>query len=352
MPINLNKSNLNILLIQFKPAGDVLPLTPVVKAIKIKYPSARISFLVNEKESILLKDFHLIDNLILIKKLSKKGVANYFKYIIYNFLIIKNVRKIKFDVVIDFIGNPKSAMITLLSGASTRIGRDVGLRSSAYNKIIEKPDPDTNTVIRRLAHLKPIGINPVYIAPEIALNRQDKKFGIDYKKSLMLSANRKIVILAPNSPRSSRRWKAEYFITIGKELIKKYNAKILLVWGPGEEEYTKAIVKSIGDDAEMIPQTTLTEMAAIISKSDLIITNDSGPKHIANALGVRSITIYGPTNPYVWNNIDMKKNPALRADVPCIQCEKRVCPMEKHICMEKLTPGKVLKIVDSILNNR
>jgi heptosyltransferase I len=348
MPINRTISNPNILLIQFKPVGDVLLLTPVVKALKTKYPSARISFMVNEKESILLKNFYHIDNLILVKKISKNGIANYFNYLLYNLSLIKKVRKIKFDIVIDFIGNPKSALLTLLSKSPIRIGRNLGLRSAGYNKIIQKPDADTNTVLRRLAHLKPIGIDTEYIAPEIMLNKQDKKFGEDYIGSLNLPANRKIVILAPNSPRSSKRWKAEYFILVGKALIKKYNAKILLVWGPGEEKYTKAILKSIGENAEMIPLTTLTEMAAIISKSILVITNDSGTKHIANALGVRSITIYGPTNPYVWNDIDMKKNPALRADVPCIQCEKRECPLGHHLCMKNLTPDKVLEAVASI----
>ena len=90
-------------------------------------------------------------------------------------------------------------------------------------------------------------------------------------------------------------------------------------------------------------------MAAIISASDLIISNDSGTKHIANAVGVRSITIYGGSNPFVWNDIDMKKNPALRADVPCIQCEKRECPLGHHLCMKNLTPDKVLETADSIL---
>ncbi|MBN2402831.1 MAG: glycosyltransferase family 9 protein [Spirochaetes bacterium] len=352
---NRNNSNLKILLIQFKPAGDVLLLTPVVKALKIKYPTSWISFMVNEKESVLIKDFSLIDDLILIKKLSRNGLAGYFRYIVYNFTLIKKIRRINFDIVIDFIGNPKSAVITLFSKAPVRIGRKLGFKSIAYNKRIEKPDADTNTVIKRLAHLKPLGIDPAYVSPELTLNMQDKNFGRDYHKSLKLPSGRKLVILAPNSPRRSRRWKAEYFIATGKSLIKEYNCKILLAWGPGEEDYTRKILKGIGSDAEMIPLTTLTEMAAIISTCDLIITNDSSPKHIANALGIRSIAIYGPTNPYVWNDIDMKKNPALQAqqaDIPCIQCEKRECPLKEHTCMEFITPDKVLKIVDLILNSR
>jgi ADP-heptose:LPS heptosyltransferase len=83
-----------------------------------------------------------------------------------------------------------------------------------------------------------------------------------------------------------------------------------------------------------------------------MIANDGGPKHLANAVGIRTITVYGPTNPNVWNDIDMEKNPAVRADVPCIQCEKRECPLEQHICMEKVTPDMVIKIADSILQDK
>ena len=243
MPINSTKSNPNILLIQFKPVGDVLLLTPVVKALKMKYPSARISFLVNEKESILLKDFRLIDNLILVKKISKNGIANYFKYILYNFLLIKKVRKIKFDIVIDFIGNPKSALLTLLSKAPIRIGRNLGLRSIGYNKIIQKPDADTNTVLRRLAHLKPIGIDTEYIAPEIMLNKQDKKFGEDYIKSLNLSANRKIVILAPNSPTKFETMEGSIFYSCRQSAHKKIQCQNIAGLGPGRRRIHQSNTK-------------------------------------------------------------------------------------------------------------
>jgi heptosyltransferase III len=344
-----NKSNLKILLIQFKPAGDVLLLTPVIQAIKNHYPDSIISFLVNEKESILIKDFTPIDNLIKIKKQSKKGLVNYYKYLKENLTLIRLIKKQKFNIVIDYIGNPKSALLTFLSKAPVRIGRELQMRSFAYNNKIRITDKNINTVSRRLLHLQPLGINSGYISPKIYLNETDLFFAYKFIKSLDIRSDRKIIFLAPNSPRSSRRWKPEYYISTGRVLIEKYNSKILLTWGPGEEEYTKAILNGIGSDAEMIPKTSLTEMAAIFSKGYLIITNEGGAKHIANAVGLRSITIYGPTNPYVWNDIDMNKNPAVRADVPCIQCEKRVCPLEHHVCMEKVYPEIILKIAGSIL---
>ena len=343
-----NKLNLNILLIQFKAAGDIVLLTPVVKAIKKNFPNSKLTFMTNEKEVILIKNFKLIDTLFLIKKLTKNTIIDYLKYLKYNLSIFFQIRKNKYDVVIDFINNPKSALITLLSGSPVRIGRK-GKRSFAYNKKIDIKTQDVNTVVRRLMHLSPLGIKPEFISTELVLNKSDVLFAKKYLKSINIKSKAPVIFLAPNSPRSSRKWKAEYFISVGKALIKKYNAEILLGWGPGEEEYTRFISEGIGNNAIMIPPTSLMEMSAIIAKTDLIITNDTGAKHFANALGVRSITIYGPTNPYVWNDIDIKRNPFLRADVPCIQCEKRVCPLEKHLCMEQVTPDMVMKLADSIL---
>ncbi|MBN2038518.1 MAG: glycosyltransferase family 9 protein [Spirochaetes bacterium] len=342
---NLRKAR--FLLIQFKPAGDVLLLTPVVKAIKKKYPDSNITFLVNEKESNLIRDYSLIDDFILVKKHSKKGFKNYFSYLTYNINLISRIRKKKFDVVIDYIGNPKSGLITFLSGSPIKIGRK-GSRSYFYNRKIDIQDKNINTVVRRLCHLKPLNIESDYMPPEININSEDRKTAEKYFNLLKIKPGRPVIILAPNSPRSSRKWPADNFITTGKNLISKYNAKILLAWGPGEEEYTENILQKIGNNAEMLPRTTFTEMAAVFAKSDLIICLDGGAKHIANAVGIRSITIYGPTNPFVWNHPDWNLNPVIRADVPCIQCERRTCPMQQHNCMIEITPDIVMNAVYKI----
>lgn len=339
------KRDLKILLIQFRPAGDVLLLTSVVKALKKKYPESAITFMVNEKESILIRDFPLIDNFILVKKIKKDNLPGYFRYIKYSLSIYLLTFRNRYDVVIDFIGNPKSAIVSFLSRALLRIGRRLGARSFAYNEIIPPYSENMNGITKRLSHLMPLGIDAQYIEPEINFSVEDRKFADAYIKLLDLGPEQKIIFLAPNSPRSARRWKADYFIAAGRALAEKLNAKILIAWGPGEEKYSAHITEGIGGSAEMIPPTSLKEMAAIISFSDIMITNDSGPKHMANAAGVSTVTIYGPTSPRTWNHPDWKTNPVIRADIPCIQCEKNICPMESHLCMEKITPDIVVSAV-------
>lgn len=341
-------SGVKILVIQFRPAGDVLLLTPVVELLKEKIPDAEIYFLVNEKESRLIEHFPLIDRIIPVKSVPRRGL-NFPRYIAATVRLMRKVRRERFDIVIDFIGNPRSAQITFLSRAKMRIGRRVGLRSLAYNRRITRIPERMNTVLKRINHLTPLGIESAYRPPRLYLSDQDKKFASDYIGSLQGDDSRPLVFLAPNSPRPARRWKAESFVTVGKRLIEEYGAKVLLAWGPGEEEYTERIRTGIGNDAEMIPLTNLTEMAAIISHADLMITNCSGTKHIANALGVRTIAVYGPTDPLVWNDPDWERNPALIADIPCIQCERRVCPLDVHRCMEAVNPDMVMHEVGKLL---
>lgn len=344
----MQKEDFKILLIQYRPAGDVLLLTSVVKAIKERYPRSSITFMVNEKESGLIRDFPLIDDFILLKTMKKEGVSGFLKYLTYNLGIFLIALKSSYDVVIDFIGNPTSAIFTFLTRAPMRIGRNLRLRRVAYNIVVPAYHEGMNTVEKRLSHLRPLDIDALYVSPEVFFSEGESAFADEYIESLGIEPDRKILFLAPNSPRSSRKWKREYFVLIGKWLIEKYNAKILLAWGPGEEEYTETITREIGKDAEMIPLTSLKEMAAIISRSGLMITNDSGPKHIANAVGVPTITIYGPTDPGNWNHPDWKANPVLRADVPCIQCERNVCNRERHFCMEGVTPNEVMRAVESV----
>ncbi len=341
-------TGVKILIIQFRPAGDVLLLTPVVELLKEAVPDAEIHFLVNEKESQLIEHFPLIDTIIPVRKIPRRGL-NFLRYIAATMQLMLRVRRARFDIVIDFIGNPRSAQITFLSRAKMRVGRRVGLRSLAYNRRVPRPPEQMNTVLKRINHLAPLGIESAYRPPRLYLSEHDKKFAKGYVSSLDTDDSRPLVFLAPNSPRPARRWKAESFMAVGKQLVQEYGAKVLLAWGPGEEEYTKRIRDGIGGDAEMIPLTNLTGMAAIISHADLMITNCSGTKHIANALGVRTITIYGPTSPLVWNDPDWERNPVLVADIPCIRCERRVCPLDVHRCMEAVTPDMVMHEVGKLL---
>jgi heptosyltransferase-3 len=343
-----DRNDVKILIIQFRPAGDVLLLTPVVELLKERIPDAEIHFLVNEKESQLIEHFPLIDTIIPVRRISRRGL-NFLRYIAATMQLMLKVRRERFDIVIDFIGNPRSAQITFLSGAKMRIGRKVGLRSLAYNRRVPRSPEKMNTVLKRINHLTALGIESTYRPPRLHLSEQDKKFASDYIGSLGGDDTRPIIFLAPNSPRPARRWKAESFMAAGKQLVEEYGARVLLAWGPGEEEYTEHIRAGIGGDAEMIPLTNLTEMAAIISHADLMISNCSGTKHIANAVGVRTIAVYGPTDPLVWNDPDRERNPALMADIPCIQCERRVCPFDVHRCMEAVTPDMVMSEVRKML---
>ena len=349
-PVTL-KPDFKILLIQFRPAGDVLLLISVVRALKKKYPRCRITFMVNEKESSLIRDFSLIDSFILINNINKNNILNYFRYLLYCLSVYAQSFRNKYDVVIDFIGNPKSGLAAFLSRAPIRIGRDLGIRRFAYNNIIPPHRDNMNGVAKRLAHLKPLGIDIEYISPIINFSDKDLIFANCYIKTLNIAPDQRIVIIAPNSPRSSRRWKADYFIETGRALIDRYNMKILIAWGPGEEEYSAIIAGCIGKGAEMIPAATLTELAAIISMAGLVITNDSGVKHMANAAGVGTVTVYGPTSPYTWNHPDWELNPVIRAEVPCIQCEKNICSMENHLCMENVAPQIVLSAVERLIRN-
>jgi ADP-heptose:LPS heptosyltransferase len=95
-------------------------------------------------------------------------------------------------------------------------------------------------------------------------------------------------------------------------------------------------------------KTSLGGLAAVISDLDLYVSNDTGPAHLAEAVGAPSITIFGPEDPRRWASLDQRRHPAVRREVPCSPCPHAVCPID-HRCMRRLTPEMVLSVADRLM---
>src|SRR5205823_2351989 len=105
--------------------------------------------------------------------------------------------------------------------------------------------------------------------------------------------------IIPTHRRASRRWPLDSFAELAHQL-KQSGYAVRLFWGPGEQEYVERLQR-IAPKAQLIPPTSLRQMAALLSRCLLVVTNDNGPMHIAAAVGTPTVTIYGPTDPYAWN---------------------------------------------------
>ncbi len=149
---------------------------------------------------------------------------------------------------------------------------------------------------------------------------------------------------------SSKCWPAEHFARLAELLQERWRCKILLLVGPGEEGIAQRIVdQSRATIINTAPlRVSLAALKPLIQRCELLITNDTGPRHYAVAFDVPHIVLMGPTNPiYTARNLERAR--ILRRELPCMPCHKKTCPLGHHACMREITPAQVAEEAETLL---
>lgn len=310
-----------ILIIQLRRIGDVLMCTPTIKVLRNNYPESFIAFLAEiESEPIVRLNPYLDERIIL----DKKRYGNLF----YLLKIVKDLRNKKFDLVIDFFGNPRSVYFTFLSGARYRLGFGLPYRRILYNLLTSRGTGKEYAALSRLNALKILGIESNDCKLDFFLSDEAHAFASDYFKKGNLDNENLIISLSLTSRRKFNFYSLDRYAQICDWLIQEFSAKIILVWGPGEEEIVKELSSKMKNKPIISPPTpTLLELGAILERCDLHIGNDNGTKHIATAVGKPTFTIYGPNSPLSWTFPDPLKHRYIKKEIQCQNCEN-----EKHRC--------------------
>ena len=147
----------------------------------------------------------------------------------------------------------------------------------------------------------------------------------------------------------SRRWPAERFAAVAVELARREGATIILTGGPDEVETARAVAGVMGCELlNLSGRTSLGGLAAVIRRLDLYITNDTGPSHLAEAVGTPSITLFGPADPHRWAPLDAERHPILHAEVACSPCGFTECPID-HACLRRISSARVVALAERLL---
>lgn len=323
-----------ILLIKPRGIGDVVLSTIVIDNLLNFFPSAKIDYLTEP----FVKP--AIDN---IPQINKVLTFSRNEFI---FKIIREIRRQNYDIVFDLWTNPKTAQITFLSGAKYRVGYSYLGRRYAYNIKATSGRGNHHSAEHNLELLKPLNI-PI-VSKRILFNLdkeklEEAKVFINYN----FSSAKSIVGILPSGSWKSKRVDTSKWIEICKALLKKYAVKFFVIWGPGDEEDSAKIINELNEDAILAPKTDLKLMSAMIKCCDFIISNDSGPMHIAAALNIPILGIFGPTNPHTHRPYSENSGFIYKSDLHCITCDKLECPFN-HECMLNLSIEDILNEVDKL----
>ena len=283
----------SVLLIQLKRVGDVLLCTPLVRALREDGPARRISFLTEEPNADLLRGNPRIDSVLTIPP--RMGVIAWSR-------LCRRLRADRPDAVLDLAGTPRSCFITVISGARSRVGFQVRLpRRWAYNNVII-PDRSKYTVDRRLDLLRAIGVPDRGFATELWLDEQDRAEADRLLVAAGFAPGAPLLAIAPTSRKGAKRWSPDGFAQISAWARERFGAEILLLSGFGEEEQENEVRDVLPGGARRLPEIPrLRTLAALIERSRVLLANDGGPKHIAVALGVPTVTVFVSTAASSWH---------------------------------------------------
>ena len=281
----------NILVIQLRQLGDILLTTPVVRSIKEQCTEARVSFLCHPMGKMILDDNPYIDEVI---------TYNPEQTFWEGLRFLKELRARSFDVVFDYMYNPRSALFCLATGAKSRVSFE-SRRGIFYNKLVKQSKEVDYVVRKKFELLKAMNIptsSEKLILPweKHHLDLVEKFFKVAPQFEL---ASIRVAIAATHR-RKHRRWDLKKYGALADMLVRKWDAQIVWLWAPGEEE----VVDEAMEYCEMVtfksPPTEFRELVAMLSNCDLFIGNSNGSSHVAVAAGIHSLQIHGPSLARSW----------------------------------------------------
>ena len=327
---------MNILVIHTAFIGDIALSTPFVRALSDTYPGANLYYLTTPAGATLLQNNPLIKEVVVFDKKGKdKGLKGFFK-------TVKLLRKYKLNKVFILHRYLRSSFLGYFSGAKERIGFDIASGSFLYTKKI-KYRKDLHEIDRLLKFVdgEP-GKYKVEIYPsDVNADNIDKiwqKYDIKEQK---------IIAVAPGSKWYTKMWPREYFDDLLERLSRLDNVKTVLVGGKEDKEIE---LKNENMAIDLRGETSLLDLAEILKRTDVLVTNDSSPIHIGSAFEKPFIAaIFGPTVKEFGFTPSNKKNTVIEIEGlecrPCGMHGHDKCPLGHFKCMKEILPEKVFDIV-------
>jgi ADP-heptose:LPS heptosyltransferase len=321
---------LKILIIRFSSYGDIILTTPIIDAIRKRYPAARIDFLVMDRFVDAIRLNGHIHTLIPFEKEKFKGIVGIFHF-------SQRLRKEGYDLVVDLHAKVRSIIMShFMATRVVRYRKRRWWKTLGVNLRLIRYRVD-DTIVRNYWH--PLARLGIPCPPE--------RLTFDYSKEDLrrMAPFGGTVLFAPGAANPTKRWPAEYFARLGVLL----SQEITLIGGPGDFEELEEIRKYIGPRCRNLAgELDLKESGALIAASRYLVCNDSGPFHMARGVGTKAFVIFGPTDP---NMFTFNENAVLiYAHLKCAPCSlhgDRKCPRGHFRCMLDLTPQKVFKWISA-----
>ncbi len=332
-----------ILIVRLSSMGDIILSTPLLRAIKQAYPKAIIDFAIKKEFALLMKYNPQINELIMVDTEDMETSR-------------KKIRDAKYDWIIDIQKSSRASQ--LLSGAGA--GLMTTYHKDRFNRFLL-----INFKWNRFTNIKPVykryfeavekfNIEADAEGTEIFFSAEEEKSVDQMLQQYGLGSGIPFVTLCPGAKHATKEWTKDGYTELAKRLIEKYHCPIVLLGGPGDEKRCEEIRSDIPINCiNLAGKLNLLESAALLKKTKLAVTNDSGLMHLAQSQKTPVVAIYGPTvREFGFYPLE-KQSTVIETTISCRPCSKmgsNVCPKGHHKCMKDISVEKVFEATHNYLS--
>jgi lipopolysaccharide heptosyltransferase II len=336
---------LKILILKPSSLGDVIQALPVLRLLKLHFPDAEIFWWIDSALAPLVESDPDLTGLVRFERKRWARPQHWPEM----FRSVRWLRAQNFDLVIDLQCLARSGAFAWLARGKFLIGLDE-VREGArgfYDLAVPRKNFYTHAVDWYLSVLPPLGV-PIHKNFIWLPERPEVSAVVNSKLKIK---NSKLILLQPGARWKNKRWPVNYFAELVRQLAEKFPAARFALLGSGEDRSLGEIISRAAPEhtLNLCGETSLPEMIEWIRLCDLMITNDTGPMHVAAALGKPLVALFGPTEPRRTGPYGQLEN-VLRIDLPCSPCLKSDCVYEKpNECLNALPPALVFQCANQLL---
>jgi heptosyltransferase I len=346
---------MNILIVKLSAIGDVIHTLPALNAIRSAYPSARITWLVEEAAAPLITGHPALDRVIISRRKSwirdfRKG--QWKSTVLEAAGLVQTLRDTAYDMVFDFQALIKSGVLIALSRGRRKIGFDRGMEHQEHSHLFlnERVAPvgmNCHAILRSLMMLNAADIHCRDITYRLPIHDDDRNAVARLLELEGINQTRPLICINPVAKWTTKLWPNGRFAELADRLSERYRISPVFTGAPEDQETVQDILSVMTSRAvDLTGRTSLKTLAALYETADMLISTDTGPMHLGAAVNTPVVALFGPTAP--WRTGPMgDPHQVIRAGLPCSPCFKRQCPTCD--CMNHIRVDQVLEGVARVM---